>query len=127
MDTLAYILHTEQDSEGCEVQSVPVTIYGTGTSASWPDDVALTGQITVTTAGAAVNGPDTSYAKKVALKAHPDNMDTVWYGNDGGGDVDNTNGFPLNPGEGLILKGSLSQYWFDSDVNGGKFCWGVVD
>lgn len=106
----------------------PATVVGDGEAGiDWPSGTVLTGQITVPTAGTAVVGPDTAPATRVALKAHPDNLDTVWYGNNGAGDVDATNGFPLNPGEGLILRGNLNQYWFDSDLNGGKFCYGLVD
>lgn len=87
---------------------------------------AKSGLITVTTAGTAVQGPSTPAAAAVAVKAHPDNSDTVWIGNDGAGDVAATNGFPLNPGEGLIVPGDLEAYWFDADVNGEKLCWLVI-
>lgn len=85
----------------------------------------LSGQITITTAGTAQQGPATpGYA--VAIKAHPDNTDTIWVGNDGADDVAAANGFPLNPGEGVVVPGNLSQFWFDADVSGEKFCWLVV-
>lgn len=85
----------------------------------------LSGLITVTTAGTAVQGPATSDSFAYAVKAHPDNSDTVWVGNVAG-DVSNANGFPLNPGEGVVVPGSLDRYWFDSDVNGEKLCWLMV-
>ena len=90
---------------------------------------ALSGIITVATAGTAQQGPAApSSVLKFAIKAHPDNTDTVWIGNDGAGDVAATNGFPLNPGEGVVVKAStLSAYWFDSDVNGEKICWLLVE
>lgn len=87
---------------------------------------ALSGIITVTTAGTAVKGTAIP-GQKVAVKAHPDNSDTVWVGNDGAGDVASTNGFPLNPGEGVVLTGGLSNWYFDADVNGEKICWLVVE
>ncbi len=88
---------------------------------------ALSGIITITTAGTAKQGTNTRPGgAAVAVKAHPDNSDTVWVGNDGAGDVASTNGFPLNPGEGVVLPGNLSDYWFDADVNGEKICWLVV-
>lgn len=87
---------------------------------------AVSGLITVTTAGAAVRGPSTSGAAAVAVKAHPDNSDTVWIGNDGAGDVASTNGFPLDPGEGVVVAGDLENYYFDADVSGEKLCWLVV-
>lgn len=87
---------------------------------------AKSGLITVTTAGTAVQGPSTSGAAAVAVKAHPDNSDTVWVGNNGSNTVAATNGFPLNPGEGVVVPGDLEGYWFNADVNGEKLCWLVV-
>lgn len=88
--------------------------------------MALSGLITVTTAGTAVQGPSTPGVYAVAVKAHPNNSDTVWVGNDGAGDVAATNGFPLNPGEGVVVQGSLDSLFFDADVSGEKLCWLVV-
>ncbi len=88
----------------------------------------LSGIITVATAGTAVQGTATAAAgQAVAVKAHPDNSDTVWVGSDGAGDVASTNGFPLNPGEGVVLQGNLANYWFDADVSGEKICWLIVE
>jgi hypothetical protein len=83
------------------------------------------GLITVTTAGTAVKGTSVkSVAQGFAVKAHPDNTDTVWVGNDGAEDVAATNGFPLNPGEGLVVQAhDLNELWFDADVSGEKICW----
>lgn len=87
---------------------------------------AKSGLITVTTAGTAVQGPATTGAAAVAVKAHPSNTDTVWVGNNGSADVDSSNGFPLDPGEGVVLPGDLETYYFDADVNNEKICWLVV-
>lgn len=89
--------------------------------------MTLSGLITISTAGTAVQGTATPAARAVAVKAHPDNSDTVWVGSDGAGDVASTNGFPLNPGEGVVLQGNLSGYWFDADVSGEKVCWLIVE
>lgn len=87
----------------------------------------LSGIITVTTAGTEVAGPATPTGNTFAVKAHPDNTDTVWVGNDGtagAGAVSNATGFPLNPGEGIVVSASqLSQILFDADVSGEKVCW----
>lgn len=84
---------------------------------------ARSGQITVTTAGTEVAGPDVP-GGMFAIKAHPDNTDTVWVGNVGGGVVASTTGYPLNPGEAVPVEvANLSLLWFDADVNGAKFCW----
>lgn len=89
---------------------------------------ATSGLITVTTAGTAVTVADSvGRYQKVAVKAHPDNSDTVWVGNDGADDVSNANGFPLDPGEGIVLDGGLSNWWFDADVNGEKICWVAIE
>lgn len=88
--------------------------------------MVLSGQITVTTAGTAEQGPSTPGAVTVALKAHPDNTDAVWVGNDGADDVSASSGFPLDPGEGVVVPGDLEKYWFDADVSGEKLCWLVV-
>jgi len=80
----------------------------------------MSGQITVTTAGTQVAGPSSNVAGGFAVKAHPDNTDTVWVRALG----DSTKGYPLNPGEALVLRGAtLTAYEFDADVSGEKVCW----
>jgi hypothetical protein len=86
----------------------------------------LSGQITVTTAGTSVAGPSTPAAEfaRFAIKAHPDNTDTVWVGNNGSDVVSNSTGFALNVGEGIVVDiANLSLLRFDADVSGNKFCW----
>lgn len=83
----------------------------------------------MTTAGAAVRGPAVGPAQAIAIKAHPDNADTVWAGNDGTGDVSATTGVPLNPGEGVVIHGDIADlllWWFDADSNGDIVCWAVL-
>ena len=88
--------------------------------------MARSGQITVTTAGTAVQGTDQA-GNLFAVKAHPDNTDTVWVGNDEASspDVTASNGFALDPNDAAILLfvPNLNALFFDSDVNGEKFCW----
>jgi hypothetical protein len=89
--------------------------------------MSLSGQITVTTAGAAVQGTDIP-GGLFCIKAHPDNTDTVWVGEDGAGDVSSSNGFPLNSGEAVVLQvANLNHLWFDADVDGEKICWLALD
>ena len=89
----------------------------------------LSGQITVTTAGTAVQGPSTPDGSLFALKALPNNAGTVYVGNDGADDVTSANGFPLDPGEGVVvdiadLPGQdLSIFWFDAATSGDKIAW----
>ena len=96
----------------------------------------LSGQVTVTTAGVAVQGPSTPTGRVFALKAHPDNNGIIWFGNDGNDDVTGSNGFPLEAGEGCIIDmralffgdsdvafKSLEELWFDASKNAQKVCW----
>ena len=87
--------------------------------------MALAGQVTVTTAGTAVQGTD-QVCNLIALVAHPDNTDAIWVGNDEANDVTNSNGFPLNangPPIVMSLAGNLNELWVDADVSGEKLCW----
>ncbi len=81
------------------------------------------GQVTVTTAGTAVQGTDMP-GFLFSLVAHPDNTDTTWVGN-ASEDVSNANGYPLQPaGSPVVIQvGNLNQLYFDADVNGEKVCW----
>ena len=81
------------------------------------------GQITVTTAGTAVQGTDV-VGGAFLLKAHADNTGIIYVGNVSG-DVASTNGYPLEANEdGIeVIVGNLSALWFDSSVNGEKCCW----
>lgn len=86
--------------------------------------MALAGQIVVPTAGTAVRGPDVSFkGPMLGLKAHPSNTGIIWVGNTAN-DVDNTNGFPLEPGETIVVRvGNLTEVYFDTSVSGERVCW----
>ena len=85
---------------------------------------AISGQVTVTTAGTAVQGSDVAMTNGVFIKAHPTNTKPVWVGNDGAGDVTLNNGYPLDAGELIVIQvDNLNKLWFDSEVNGEKLCW----
>jgi hypothetical protein len=85
----------------------------------------LSGQKAVTTAGTAVqlstglvvNGP-------VVVKALPGNTHLVYVGHVDG-DVDSSNGLPLNPGESQVFAnvGNLSSIWVDCVTNGEGVAW----
>lgn len=86
--------------------------------------IIYSGQINIVTAGTAVNGPNVFNSAGFFLKAHPDNTDTVWVGNDGADDVAATTGYPLNPGEQFLVGvDNLNKLWFDADVSGNDICW----
>lgn len=86
--------------------------------------MALSGQVTVTTAGTAVRGTSEP-GRLFSIAAHPDNTDTVWVGNDGSNDITNLNSYPLAAGGSpiIIALANLDQVWFDADANGEKVCW----
>ena len=86
---------------------------------------ARSGQITVTTAGTAVQGPNEP-GGEFLLAPNPANTGAfVWVGNDGAGDVASTNGYPLVGGvtQIVIRVNNLQDLWFDVQTNGDKICW----
>jgi len=88
---------------------------------------ARSGQVTVTTAGTAVRGT-TQKAHLVAFKAAPANTGIIYIGDDDAGDVASTNGFPLEPGEAIVMElNNVNDIWVDSSVNGEKVCWLRLD
>ncbi len=88
--------------------------------------MATSGQITVTTAGTAVQGPNTA-GLFVAVKALANNAGLVYVGNDAAGDVTSANGFELAPSEGVVVNKSLKAFWFDAATSGDKLSWLILD
>ncbi len=84
--------------------------------------MANSGQITVVTAGTAVQGPTTT-GLLVAIKALVGNAGNVYVGNDAAGDVTSANGFELAPGEGVVVQKGLTALWFDAATDGDKLSW----
>jgi len=88
---------------------------------------ATSGQVTVTTAGTAVQFPSTTSGERFEIKANPANTGNMWIGNDGAGDVTSANGYPLDAGQSIevnvALVGNMSGLWVDADVNGEKVSW----
>ena len=90
--------------------------------------LVLSGQVTVTTAGAAVAfttagtaGPGTYLIKPMGA-----NTGTyVYLGNDGADDCTSSNGYQLKKGVDTILVTvtDLSEYRLDADTSGDKACW----
>ncbi len=86
---------------------------------------AISGQKTVTTAGAAealgqalIHGP-------LMIKALLANTNNVYIGNDGAGDVASGNGIELDAGEVVVFNhvGSLANLIVDVDTNGEGVSW----
>lgn len=88
--------------------------------------MAVSGQITVTTAGTAVQGSDENAEQGTlfSLSAHPDNTGTIWIGNVSG-DVADTTGYPLIANGPPVIRfmTNLSTIWVDADTSGEKLCW----
>jgi hypothetical protein len=86
---------------------------------------ATSGQVTVTTAGTAVQANSYRGVYSYLLRALPGNSGTnIYVGNDGASDVTNANGFPLNKtGEAVRWKGALSDLYVDADTSGDKLAW----
>ena len=86
---------------------------------------AITGQITVSTPGTAVQGPDVDLLNGVYIRALSSNATSVYVGNDGSGDVTSSNGFELSAGDSIIIQvRNLNELWFDASIGvGGSFCW----
>jgi len=110
------------------VNTIGYVVLGAGTAEAGsvgyrPYTTAKSGQITVAAAGTAVVGT-TEAGSLFAIKAHPDNTDVIWVGQDGANDVTSSNGFPLEPGETIVLNmANLNQVYFDADVGTEKVCW----
>ena len=89
----------------------------------------LSGQITVGTAGTAVQGPTTPSGKEFWIKAHPGNAGSVAFGNDGSDDITMDNGYVLAAGDQVKATffggaaNALSAMYFDVANDGDKFCW----
>jgi hypothetical protein len=86
---------------------------------------AISGQKTVTSAGAAealgsqiINGP-------LMVKALLANTNNAYVGNDGTGDVTGANGMQLEAGDALVFEfvGDLAHIYLDVDTDGEGVAW----
>jgi hypothetical protein len=85
---------------------------------------AISGQITIATAGVAVQGPDATLTNGVYVRAMSTNTGLVYVGNDGANDVSSTNGYELASGQSILLQvDNISDIWFDASISGDKVCW----
>ena len=80
--------------------------------------MAISGTITVTTAGTSVQAANKGNARAVIFKARHGNAGDCYIG---GSDVSATDGMVLAPGEAIHLQVkdaiATSQFWADSDNN----------
>ncbi len=88
---------------------------------------AISGQKTVTAHGTAEALGTLQVNSVVMIRALPDNTDKVYVGNDGAGDVNSSNGVPLDAGEYIIMElGNLGSVMVDSEVDGEGVAWLVL-
>lgn len=79
-------------------------------------------QVTVTTAGTAVQGPNTGSGQFLVVR-HPGNTGTyAYFGNDGNDDVSSTTGFVLGDLMIVVTTSNMNKYYIDADSDGDKVC-----
>jgi hypothetical protein len=75
-------------------------------------------RVTVTTAGTAVQGPDTGPGSFI-VRGDPANAGVIYMGNDGADGVSATTGYILDSGVQVIVDiNSMNKFWFDAAVSG---------
>jgi hypothetical protein len=86
----------------------------------------LTGQIIIT----GLEQFPSVYCVAASIKAHPDNSDVIWIGNDGADSVASGTGFPLSAGESAVLvldTGNLNTLYAVANSPADQVCWLVAD
>ena len=84
----------------------------------------LSGEITVTTAGTAVQGTSTTRGTFLITFNPDEGAGYGFIGNNGSGDVADGTGFMLKAGDKVtITLANLNSLYFDTSVNGDKFSW----
>lgn len=85
-------------------------------------ETPIAGQITVTTPGTSVQGPNTVITNGVMIKALSGNAGKIYVYSTSG---DNRLlGYELEKNQPIPLRiSNLNQLWFDSSVGGDKLCW----
>jgi len=82
---------------------------------------AISGQVTVTTAGTSIQGGSVALTNGVYVKALGANTGKMYIGYATG---DNRTGYELSADQAVIVQvANLNQLWFDASVNGEKICW----
>ena len=83
----------------------------------------MAGQITVSTAGTAVQGTDVP-GYGFFIRGLTGNTGLVYVGNDAAGDVTSSNGFELAAGDMIYIEvPNLNYLWLDAATNGDKVSW----
>lgn len=83
--------------------------------------MVLSGQVTVPSAGTAVQVSADNSIRKYMLRAFPGNTGVVYIGNGG---VSASNGFPLDKADGpMPFTGRLSELYVDAATNDDGLAW----
>lgn len=82
----------------------------------------LSGQVTVSGAGTAVQFPDVS-GQRFVMRAHPGNTGTVAIGNDGAGSVSTSTGFLMEAGDAVEFTGTLAEVFANSGAANDRVTW----
>lgn len=86
------------------------------------------GQVTVAAAGTAVQASTDEAWHDYWFRAHKDNTNEIYIGNDGTNDVSSTTGLTLAPTDPPILVHCmLSELYVDVQTNSEKLCWFFVE
>jgi len=81
----------------------------------------FSGQITVTTPGTAVQGPNVPLSNGVYIKANHADTGIMYIWQAAG---DGRGGYELVVGDFVVVQvNNLNQLWFDASVGGEKVCW----
>lgn len=123
--TVAGIFNKRYRDMGDGTHAEVIALGGESVDVKSPEATGvLSGQITVTTAGTAVQGSNIPLTNGVFIKAMAGNSGAVYVGSDGEGDITALNGYELSAGESAIVQvGNLNELWFDAAESGDKFCW----
>jgi hypothetical protein len=83
----------------------------------------LSGQITVATAGTAVQGTDVP-GYGFFIRALDGNTGLIYVGNDGADDLTSSNGYELSGGDQVYIEvPNLDEIFFDAATSGDKVSW----
>ena len=86
-----------------------------------PIALPISGQVTVATAGTAVQGPNIELSNGVYIGALGANTGYMYIWHATG---DGRGGYQLAAGKSVPVQvQNLNQLWFDASVNGEKICW----
>jgi hypothetical protein len=107
-----------------DLSNIKTAIEGTLITSTVTASGQLSGQVTVATAGTAVQGPSVNGTNGFYVRALDDNLLQVFVGNDGADDVTSANGYQLSPGESIILHiDNMNEMYVDSIVDDDGICW----